>query len=267
MSEVLAYGESADDRTGRVQSVDRAAALLRAVADHSPEGAPVATLAAATGLNRATAWRLLATLEDNGLLERDAANRYVLGAGIARLAGAAPVDGIVRRVHPILERLCADTGETADLAVVRSTGLTYVDEVAPATVMTANWLGRHVPLHATSSGKTWLAWLPAAELESMLTEPRTHFTDTTITDADLLRDELAKIRSRGYGTCAGEFEAQLFGVSAPVLDGPRPIAVVSIWGPRSRLTPDRFPVLGQQAIEVAAEIGQALGVRTSRRDA
>jgi IclR family acetate operon transcriptional repressor len=52
-----------DDRTGRVQSIDRAAALLRAVAQAGPDGAPVAVLAAATGLNRATAWRLLATLE------------------------------------------------------------------------------------------------------------------------------------------------------------------------------------------------------------
>jgi len=257
----LATSSMPDDRAGRVQSVDRAAALLRAVADAAPEGAPVAVLATATGLNRATAWRLLATLEDNGLLERDSASRYVLGPGIARLAGAAPVDGIVRRVHPILERLCAETGETADLAVVRSTGLTYVDEVAPATVMTANWLGRHVPLHATSSGKTWLAWLPAAELDSMLTEARSRFTDTTITDAEALRDELATIRSRGYGTCAGEFEAQLFGVSAPVLDGPRPIAVVSIWGPRNRLTPDRFSTLGAQAIAAATEIAKALGIR------
>lgn len=261
MSESLASSDIADDRTGRVQSIDRAAALLRAVADLAPDGASVATLAAATGLNRATAWRLLATLEDNGLLERDIAARYVLGPGIARLAGAAPVDGIVRRVHPILERLCAETGETADLAVVRSTGLTYVDEVAPATVMTANWLGRHVPLHATSSGKTWLAWLPATELDSMLTEPRSRFTDTTITGADELRDELAAIRSRGYGTCAGEFEAQLYGVSAPVIDGARPIAVVSIWGPRNRLTPDRFATLGDQAMAAATDIAQALGIR------
>jgi DNA-binding IclR family transcriptional regulator len=253
-----------DDRTGRVQSIDRAAALLRAVAQAGPDGAPVAVLATATGLNRATAWRLLATLEDNGLLERDSASRYVLGPGIARLAGAAPVDGIVRRVHPILERLCAQTGETADLAVVRSTGLTYVDEVAPATVMTANWLGRHVPLHATSSGKTWLAWLPDRESESLLTEPREKFTDTTITGADQLRVELATIRSRGYGTCAGEFESQLFGVSAPVLDGRRPIAVVSIWGPRNRLTADRFPTLGEQAIDAAAEIAMALGISTGR---
>jgi DNA-binding IclR family transcriptional regulator len=249
-----------DDRSGRVQSVDRAVALLRAVADAAPDGAPVAVLASATGLNRATAWRLLVTLEDNGLLERDSANRYVLGPGMARLAGAAPVDGIVRRIHPILERLCEQTGETADLAVVRSTGLTYVDEVAPATVMTANWLGRHVPLHATSSGKTWLAWLPSTELDSMLTESRIQFTDATITAEGALRQELDEIRERGYGTCAGEFEAQLFGVSAPVLDGPRSIAVVSIWGPRSRLTPDRFPTLGQQAIAAAGEIAQALGV-------
>jgi len=46
-----------------------------------------------------------------------------------------------------------------------------------------------------------------------------------------------------------------------VLDGPRPIAVVSIWGPRNRLTPDRFPTLGAQAIAAATEIAKALGIR------
>ena len=246
-------------RTGRVQSVDRAAALLRAVADTAPAGVPVADLAVATGLNRATAWRLLATLEDNGLVERDPTGRYVLGHGIARLSGAVAVDGLVRRVHPILERLCASTGETADLAVVRSTGLTYVDEVAPSTVMTANWLGRHVPLHATSSGKTWLAWLAPAELESMLTDQLARYTDTTITEVEPLRRELVAIRNRGFGTCTGEFEDRLYGVSAPVFDGPRPIAVVSIWGPRDRLTPDRFADLGDHAMSAALDIQAALG--------
>ena len=73
-------------RTGRVQSVDRAAGLLRAVAAAAPSGAHVAGLAEQCGLNRATAWRLLATLEDNGLVERDpGTGRYVLGLSLIHI--------------------------------------------------------------------------------------------------------------------------------------------------------------------------------------
>ena len=244
------------ERNGRVQSVDRAAALLRAVASAAPHGAAVAAIATDVGLNRATSWRLLATLEANGLVERDPGNgNYLIGSAISQLAAVASLDGLVRRAHPVLERLCEQTGETADLAMVRAAGLTYVDEVAPATVMTANWLGRNVPLHATSSGKAWLAWLPPAEAATLMGANLTRYTPTTIADADELRAELAVIRNQGYGTCRGEFERQLFGVSAPLLVGGRPLAVVSIWGPSDRLTPDRFGELGSAAVAAAAEIG------------
>lgn len=248
-----------EPRSGRVQSVDRAAALLRAVADAAPHGAPVAALAEQCGLNRATAWRLLATLEDNGLVERaPGSGRYQLGIGVTRLAAAVGVDGVVRRARPVLERLSERTGETADLALVRASGLVYVDEVSPPAVMTASWRGRSVPLHATSSGKAWLAWLSPREAADLLPAPLERFTGTTLIDPAALRDELDTIRARGYGTCRGEFEAQLFGVSAPVLDGTRPVAVVSIWGPGDRITPDRFPELGALAVQAAAELADLL---------
>ena len=65
---------------GRVQSVERALALLDAIADASPRGSTVAELALACGINRATAWRLLATLEGRGLVDRDpATSRYQVG--------------------------------------------------------------------------------------------------------------------------------------------------------------------------------------------
>jgi DNA-binding IclR family transcriptional regulator len=158
----------------------------------------------------------------------------------------------------MLERVSAESGETADLAVVRATGLTYVDEVAPATVMTANWLGRAVPLHATSSGKAWLAWLPTAEAHALLAAPLASFTPTTITSLSSLDDELTSIRSRGYGTCRGEFESQLFGVSAPVLDDSSPVAVISVWGPSDRISEARFEELGRLVREAADELAQIL---------
>jgi DNA-binding IclR family transcriptional regulator len=243
-----------------VQSLERAIALLGAVADVSPEGEPVAALAARCGLNRATAWRLLGTLEAHGLVDRDpATQRYSVGFAVSRLAASAGVDGLVRRAHPVLVRLSERTGETADLAVARPLGLTYVDEVAPPSVLAANWLGRQVPLHATSSGKALLAWLPDPEVSALLAERLTRYTPATLTSIKALRADLGRTRERGYGFCVGELEPTLNGVSAPVLDrGGRPVAVLSVWGPHDRVPPERFAALGALTVAAAGDVAAAV---------
>jgi DNA-binding IclR family transcriptional regulator len=246
---------------GRVQSVERALALLDAVAAASPRGDTVAELALGCGINRATAWRLLATLEAHGLVDRDpGTNRYQVGYTVARMAAASGVDGLVRRTHHVLERVCAQTGEAADLAVGRRTELVYVDEVAPSAVLTVNWLARPVPLHATSTGKAWLAWLPEAEVRGLLGTHLEGFTDATVTDVSRLLGELDQIRERGFATSAGELEPTLYGVSAPVLrpGEERPLAVFSIWGSVNRVPATRLDALGAVAIEAAASVEVAL---------
>ena len=81
--------------------------------------------------------------------------------------------------------------------------------------MAANWLGRPTPLHATSTGKAFLAWLAAEELAAALPGRLQRFTDTTITTRAALRAELADVRARGFAVSRGELEAALWGVSAP----------------------------------------------------
>ena len=262
---MVAMGDSPDGdgvtparaQTGRVQSVDRALNLLDAVASASSRGETAAELAAKCDINRATAWRLLVTLEDHGLVERDpSTNRYKVGLALIRMSAAAGYDGLVRRTRPILERVSEQTGETASLATAGLHGVTYIGEVAPRSVLAVSWLAREVPLHATSTGRAFLAWLPQDEAIGMLEQPLPGFTDTTVTDLDLLLEELTKTRARGYAECAGEFEATLYGVSAPVLDesDARPLAVFSIWGPVNRVPVTRFAELGSIAVEAAAEI-------------
>ncbi|MGW1211931.1 IclR family transcriptional regulator [Streptomyces sp. NPDC002499] len=249
-----------DGSAGRVQSLERAITLLEATADCSPDGDTAANLAARCGINRATAWRLLATLEQHGLVERSpVSNRYTVGFAVARMASVAGFDGLIRRAHGTLSRVSEQTGETANLAVVRQLGLTYIDEVTPPVVLSAKWLGRQVPLHATSTGKALLAWLPPEEAESLLAEPLTAFTDTTVTDRGRLAAELARTRERGYSVCVGEMERNLYGVSAPVLGSrARPFAIVSIWGPRDRVPESRFADLGVLARGAADEIAGAV---------
>ena len=80
----------------------------------------MSALAEQCQLNRATAWRLLTTLENHGLVDRDRhTGRYTIGFTVVELANSAGVDGLVAAAHPILERVSAQTGETADLSSAR----------------------------------------------------------------------------------------------------------------------------------------------------
>jgi len=242
----------------RVQSVARAAELLKALGDHDGP-ATVFDLADHCGLNRSTAWRILATLEDSGLVERDhATGRYAVGYALVALAAGAGHEPLVRRAHPHLRALADACAETASLAVPRALQLAYVDQVQAPHVMAANWLGRPTPLHATSTGKAFLAWLAADEIGAALPARLARFTDTTITTRAALRAELAGVRERGYAVSRGELEPALWGVSAPVLDGARAVAVVSVWGTEGRIRARGLDALGARTAVAAADIAAAV---------
>ncbi len=249
----------AGGRTRTIQSVDRAAALLKAIADssHPPT---VVELAAACGLNRSTAWRLLATLDAHGLIERDpVSQRYSLGYAFLRIAAGAELDPLVRRARPVLERLARDTVEATNLAVAKRFNLVYVDQVDPPQIMAPNWFGRSVPLHATSTGKAYLAFLTDEERRVVLPRRLERYTETTVTDRRRLEDELDQVRQDGWAICVGELEESLFGASAPVLsEQGRPVAIVSVWGTEHRLPRERLPETGARALAAAEEIKDLL---------
>jgi DNA-binding IclR family transcriptional regulator len=250
-------GDKSSLRT--IQAVDRAAALLKAVAD-SRQPLAVGELASATGLNRSTAWRLLATLERNGLVERDPlTQRYSVGYAIVQMSAAGEYDALVRRARPVLERLAEETGETVSLAVAKRFNLVYIDQVEAATIMSPSWLGRAVPLHATSSGKAFLAWLPPEERDALTPARLNRYTDATITTRRDLEEELEAVRRDGYSICLGELEETLFGASAAVLnERQRPVAIVGVWGPQHRVSRERLPQIGRQALGAASEIKKLL---------
>jgi DNA-binding IclR family transcriptional regulator len=241
-----------------VQSVDRAVRLLKAVSS-SAEPVTIWELARRCNLNRTTVWRLLSTLELHGLVERNPdTQRYGVGYEAIQIAAAADYDGLARRVRPMLERTAAATGESVTLAAAHRFTLVYVDQADPPTVPAANWIGRSLPLHATSSGKVFLAWLPEAERDAVLPPHLEAYTNRTITDRALLDQELAEIRVRGYSTCMGELEDHSNGVSAAVLNRmKRPVVVVNIWGSAGRVTSARIPTLGRTVLSLAHEISLA----------
>jgi DNA-binding IclR family transcriptional regulator len=255
MTEMAREPASPPGRPRTIQSVDRAAMLIKAIAD-SRQPPTVIELAAACGLNRSTAWRLLATLDAHGLIERDPiSQRYSLGYAFLRIAAGAEPDPLVRQARPVLERLSNETGEATNLAVAKRFRLVYVDQVDPPQIMAPNWFGRTVPLHATSTGKAYLAFMSREEQAAALGGRLERYTATTITDRRTLDAELAEVRRTGFATCVGELEESLFGASAPVLsEQGRPVAIVSVWGTERRLPRERLADIGRRAVAAADEI-------------
>ena len=164
-----------------VQSVDRALGILEVLARSGEAG--VTEIAAELGVHKSTAFRLVATLEAHRLVEQTVdRGRYRLGVGILRLAGAttARLD-LVQEARPICRQLAADTGETVNVAVLSESSALYLDQVAGSSALQPhNWVGQHIPLHATSNGKVLLSGLDETSLDAVLGTLAT-YTPHTIT--------------------------------------------------------------------------------------
>ena len=261
MSNSRGRGPGEADAAGAVQSVDRALAILELLARRSELG--VTEIAAELGVHKSTAFRLVATLEQHRLVEQLVERgKYHLGFGLVRLAGAtvARLD-LAREAGPVCRRLAAELNETVNLAVRDGDAAVNVSqEQGAATVGIQNWIGQHTPLHATSSGKVLLAWLPEDELDPLLARGLKPHTARTITDPVQLRAELARVRERGWAATAEELETGLNAVAAPVrgADG-GVVAALSVSGPSYRLSPGSFDKVADALCAGADEISREIG--------
>jgi IclR family acetate operon transcriptional repressor len=255
------------DEGGNLQSVRRAVSALEQIADEGELG--VTELGRRLGVHKATASRLVATLAERGLLERDpTSEKYRLGFGMIRLAGAAMAGlDIVRTAHPILDDLADRTSETVNLGVLSGDAVVYVDQVTGSrSVVAVSWVGRRTPLHCTSNGKVLLAHVQETERERLLAGPLPALTPRTITDVSTLRAQLAEVTARGYAQTLEELEDGLNAVAAPVRrsDG-GVVAALSVSGPAYRMRPVDLPRIARLAMEAADAISRRLGYVERRR--
>jgi IclR family pca regulon transcriptional regulator len=223
----------------RAQSVTRAIALLRAMGRY-PRGVTTAELARVTELPPATAGRLLATLEDAGIVERDDEG-WSIGRELVRIAQRAePQRALARSAQPVLAELAAAARESAMLGVPRGRARVVVVAQAdgPRLLGITNWVGRAIDdLHASAAGKLLLADLDdrAAAAWMRRAKPR-RLTPRTLTAPRALLEELARVRDQGWAEIDGESEVGLASVAVPVrgADG-RLVAMIGYSGPSERL--------------------------------
>jgi len=243
-----------------VQSVDRAVTILEILARTGESG--VTEIATELGVHKSTAFRLVATLESHGVVEQNEdRGRYRLGVGLLRLAGAttARLD-VVQEARPICKALAAATGETVNIAVLSDRSAFYLDQVAGSSALQShNWVGQHIPLHATSNGKVLLSALEPERLKEVLGSLAA-YTSLTITKRSELRKEVERVREQGYAVAVDELEIGLTAVAAPIRnahgDG---IASMSVSGPTFRLTGDRIDEVVELLVDAAIEVSRRLG--------
>ena len=256
-------GQASRDGAG-LRTLERGLAVLELLGAVEG-GLPLSEIAQRLDLATGTTHRLLRTLILRGYVEQDPRSRwYQLGLKILQLHGATiGAMRIASEARPHLRDLMLQTGERAHLAVYRGGAVVYIDNVD-----NRDSLARHVPIgvqrpaHATGLGKALLAYESPEELDAFLARADlTRFTDTTITDPDEFRRELAAIRERGVAVDRGERLPQVHCIAAPIFDSTgRPVAAVSVAGTPERIG-SRASELAVCALVTARTISARLGYR------
>jgi DNA-binding IclR family transcriptional regulator len=222
----------------KVDAAAKALELLSTFSFREPR-LSLADLATRTGIPRATAFRLLSTLEQAGFLAK-VHGAYQLGIKCFVL-GNIVAGGLDLRetAHPHLVALRDATKETTQIAILDHWQVVYLERMLspqPVGFMRSR-AGAILPAYCTGLGKTLLAFRPEAEVEAWaLRQKFPALTPRTITSAKRLLKELREIRERGYGLDLEEREHGVCCVAAPISNHTGEIvAAISVAGPKGRM--------------------------------
>lgn len=224
-----------------IQSVSRAVDILHCFETRELLG--ITEIAEMSGLNKSTAFGIVATLVAEGLLEQDSVTgRYRLGLELFRL-GSLVNTSTRRLVMPELERLVAELGETVNYVRPDGSDVVYlIKKESTHSMRICTKTGQRLPMYCTAVGKAILAHLPASETTSIISSFQFGaYTEFTVPNAPALAVQLQQIRRNGYAIEREEFEYGLICVAVPVLDDRGyPVAAVSCSGPKARMTEEKI---------------------------
>lgn len=245
------------DRSGGVQSINRAFGLLETIAAAGGV-CSLSGLARESGLPLSSIHRLVRTLVDLGYVRQESTRQYALGPRLIRLAEASS-NVIAIWAKPHLARLAVDLGESANLAMLDATEIVYIGQAqSRRSVRMFTEVGRRVLPHCTAVGKAIMAEMAEEEVRRILSRtgmPRS--TASTITEPDTLVAQLAEIRDRKYAVDEGENEEGVRCVAAAVpIDTWR--LAISVSGPAGRMTDealkDAVPLLKDACAALAKDL-------------
>ena len=268
-TEVHVRDEPVGQHAPGVKSAYRVIDIFELLAE-SANGLTVSEISMRLGIARSSTHGLVHTLLRRGYLTLDnsGGKRFRLGVGLIQL-GLSVVDQIDLRsaTRSELERLVAETDETAFLAVPHHAELVYVDKVISGVreFRADPRMGARRPMYCTSLGKALLATLDEESvlvaLDRIGMPPATRFS---ITDKKALLEDLAKTRKRGYAIDRQEAMIGICCAGAPIRDHlGRPVAAISVSTMRDLFDAEK---LGQAVAKSAIASSRRLGWRGDARE-
>lgn len=229
------------------------------------EGLSLSEIAQRMDTRPGSIYPIVYTLQKFGYLQRDPeTKKYSLGLRILALANQILSSLDIReKAKPVLKRLARELEVNAHLAVLYEGEVLYLDreEAAPSVVI-PSVIGRRVPPHCTALGKVLLAQHQDVLEELLGKGPLPALTPNTITNPELLRRELERVRKQGYAIDWEEFHEGNICVAAPVYNyRGKAVAAISVSLPKARLTHDSLDRFVQAVVGAAYEVSSAIGYR------
>jgi IclR family pca regulon transcriptional regulator len=253
------------DRQQSLQSLERGIAVIQVFSRERP-ALTLSEVARLTGITRATARRILLTLEAIGHVRSDgrlfSLTPRVLTLGWAYLSSL----NLWETAQPMMEELAHATNESCSAATLDVPDVVYVARLPTRRIMTISLgVGTRLPAHCTSMGRVLLAGLPDAELETFIAGVELEaFTFRTITDRGRLRQTIDRVREDGWALVDQELELGLRSVAAPLRTGGRTIAALNLAAAAPRVSLETLrgtmlPALLRTAQEISAALDRRRG--------
>lgn len=242
------------------QSFARSIGVLQLIAD-AEEAPSRADLVKQSGLTRPTLYRIIASLQSEGLIEAAGENRFRIGGRLVSLARTGLAQNDVRKIaEPFLTQLRNATGETVHLASRSGDALVYIDKIeSQAAVRMASTIGTRVTFHSTSVGKAFLSAMSRAEADALIDRiDLPALTGFTTTDRARLRAIVRQAEQDGYVREDQENEVGIVCFGAAILQARgQPVASISVSVPMFRLEDAQRYVAPLK--EAVANISRQLG--------
>jgi IclR family KDG regulon transcriptional repressor len=215
----------------------------------------------ALGIPKTTVFRYLQTLSLASFVAHDIKrDRYEIGSSFRTLART---DNSLHRLReiavPVMRELNRSFNETVNLAIQSEGQMVYIEVIESSKSLRIQArIGSREPLHTTALGKSFLAYISAAEREVVLMGGLSAKTYKSVRDSKVLRRQLAAMPEKGFIIESGENEDGAICIGAPVLnDLGYPIAALSLSLPEQRHT----GAVIERAVEALKAAGQLISKR------
>ncbi|WP_167879942.1 IclR family transcriptional regulator [Halorhabdus rudnickae] len=255
-----------DPADSGIQSVNITLSIIKVIQQRGK--ARISDLAAELDYAKSTIYQHLVTLEQNQLVTREG-EAFRLSLSFLEISHDVKQQQYnYSIIKETVDELAKETGEYAQFGSEEHGQLIYVYRSGGSSDINEHFdLDIKESLHCTALGKAILAFMPEEQAQTIVAEQGLErLTENTITDPDILFDELESIREKRYAVDNEEFATGLRCVAAPVIENYRyhseVLGSIGIFGPASRLTEDRLEgELGDQVkqfanlIEIASNTG------------